>query len=551
MAMRGKTASAIWRQCMCLLALMLSLSGCPSQTPDASQFGGNDGLTGDLATTDAGSLSDAAGDVGPSDSGPVDVDQPKDASAKDSKTKDATAVDAGAKDAGAKDAGAKDAGAQDVGTADTAVDTSTKPDIVDKDIGADSGAATSGCPNAPQSPKPRVPCRIATCTAGVCGGAKAPDGTACSAGKACKNGSCLGQQGWAQDVVAGNYFSCALLSSGKVACWGSNQNGQLGNGEKGIAKEQTKPVLVNGLSDITAVAADAAFACAVSKTGKVWCWGNNYWGTLGNGDSGPGKDKAAPGKIGMLDDAISVTSGERHGCALRAGGEIWCWGHNGDGQLGNGGTQATLGPIGAFGSDWVAVSAGGTNTCGIRADGSVACWGDNEYGQCANGQSGSQKQEESPVTVPGIVNAHRIAVGERHVCARTKSHEVWCWGGGLSGQVGDGNKAKVNTKPIKVKLPQTLEIAAGYLHTCVRTAANLIYCWGSNSYGQVGPGGSKVAEPLKQSGVMGATDVACGRSHSCMVRSDLSVWCWGDGGSGQLGNGGTKSSTAPVKVVQN
>ena len=488
------------RDALAPLAVIVVLAGCPGSVPDDGQFGGP---TSDVAAgLDTGSvaLDVATVDGGPSDAGTADADN----------------VDDGSDSAGEDASGPADGG--------------------------------SGCSQATDCPKPGVPCRVATCKTGVCGGAKAIDGTACSSGKACQNGSCIGQTGYAQDVVAGHYFNCALLSGGQIACWGSNQEGQLGNGEEGIAKEKNTPQVIEGLSKVTAMSAYASFACAVTKAGKVHCWGSNYWGQLGNGESGPEASGSKPGQVNMLDDAIAVASGERHACALRAAGEIWCWGHNGDGQLGNGGNKPALGPIGANGSDWVAVAAGGKNTCGIRADGSVACWGDNEYGQCGNGDFGNQKDEKAPVTVKGISDAVRITVGERHACVRNKKMQVWCWGGGKSGQIGDGKLLTANPKPTMVKLPQTLDIAAGYLHTCARTAANILYCWGNNYDGQVGPGGDSVGEPAKHTGVLGAMDVTAGYSHSCMLRSDLSVWCWGAGGSGQLGNGADKSSAAPVAV---
>ena len=186
------------------------------------------------------------------------------------------------------------------------------------------------------------------------------------------------------DIAAGVNHSCTL-NEGRVLCWGSNLHGQLGNGESGATAYSSVPVEAQGIADAVAVGAGWEHTCAVHATGEVSCWGDDTSGELGNGitaDSIP-----VPVKVIGLDDAIDVTAGDWHTCALRSTGEVSCWGRNRDGQLGNDdmGVDSYV-PVSVRGiSDAVSVSANGEHSCAVHATGEVSCWGDNWQGELGTG----------------------------------------------------------------------------------------------------------------------------------------------------------------------
>ena len=135
-------------------------------------------------------------------------------------------------------------------------------------------------------------------------------------------------------ISAGTRHTCAAYASGSVSCWGDNENGQLGDGEFGSNLYSTVPVAVLGISDAVAVAVGWEHSCALHGTGEVSCWGDNSHGEVGSGQTDD--TVPLPAKAVGIDDAVSVTAGHWHTCALRLTGGIYCWGADHDGQLGDG-----------------------------------------------------------------------------------------------------------------------------------------------------------------------------------------------------------------------
>ena len=189
-------------------------------------------------------------------------------------------------------------------------------------------------------------------------------------------------------ITAGTVHTCALRQTGTIACWGNNDDGQLGNGQS--RDISSVPVAVLDIADATAITAGDWHTCALRQTGTIACWGNNDDGQLGNGQS---RDiSSVPVAVLGITDATAITAGIGHTCALRQTGTITCWGLNYNGQLGNGqsGRAADSSvPIEVLGiTDATAITAGGSHTCALRRTGTITCWGNNHSGQLGNGQSG-------------------------------------------------------------------------------------------------------------------------------------------------------------------
>ena len=387
--------------------------------------------------------------------------------------------------------------------------------------------------------------------------------------------------------------SCALREGGTISCWGNNRSGQLGNRQSrddGAEPHSSVPVEVAGITDATAIAAGKDHSCAVHRSGTVSCWGNNYDGQLGNGQSQDYENRSVSYKYGPysymptgvagITDAVAISAGGEHSCAVHRTGAISCWGNNWNGQLGNGrgGTDdagfAEIAndfysplPVSVVGiADATAITTGRLHTCALHRTGAVSCWGDTGYGQLGNGQNGYIYASAVPLAVVGVVDATAIATGgehsgPEHSCALHEDGTVSCWGNNGVGQLGNGQSgdSAVSSVPVRVAgITDATAIAAGAEHSCALREDGTISCWGANWYGQLGNGQSTddstsnssiSSVPVEVEGITDATAIASKSQHSCALREGGTISCWGANGSGQLGNGTENSPSLPLEVV--
>jgi alpha-tubulin suppressor-like RCC1 family protein len=247
-----------------------------------------------------------------------------------------------------------------------------------------------------------------------------------------------------------------------------------------------------------------------------------------------------------------IAAGDEHTCSIRNGGEVWCWGKNDRGQLGNGSTggqSKVPGKVPGI-SSATAVVAGRDFTCAVVSFTTVTCWGDNNQGQLGNGTTASPGS--SPTTVSGISGVFAIAAGEEHACVVSSALDVWCWGRNDRGQLGSGLPSGGNaTTPQRVSgLSAYSAIAAGDKHTCAVTTSGGVRCWGHNNHGQLGNNlflDSNIPVTVVSLGGA-ATAVGAGKEHSCAALSGEAPVCWGNGDHGRLGHSGGGDDPAPVEV---
>ena len=254
----------------------------------------------------------------------------------------------------------------------------------------------------------------------------------------------------AVQVAAGTQFSCARLESGKVRCWGLGSAGQLGDGNGFATKTVTDVSLTEPAVEVRA---GHHFACARTAQAKVWCWGSNEYGQLGNGDGGTSKGSLVPVQVAGLTDAVSVATGADHACAAKKDGSAWCWGRNADGAAlgaGPGNTYSST-PKQVVGLvDAILVAAGGAHGCAVRKGGSLVCWGRNDHGQLGAVQPASSNQ---PILVAGLSGLVGVVAGESHTCAWAAAgagaasgpNKAWCWGSNGFGEAGSGGGKDVTT----------------------------------------------------------------------------------------------------------
>jgi alpha-tubulin suppressor-like RCC1 family protein len=379
-------------------------------------------------------------------------------------------------------------------------------------------------------------------------------------------------------VTGGYSHSCEINPNGAAYCWGDQTNGGLGNNATASANKQT-PVAVyatGALSGVTLtqISAGQQYTCALSTAGKAYCWGYNAYGQLGNNTGAPGTTSGVPVAVytgGVLSGVtlIQIAAGNSFVCALATTGKAYCWGYDGEGDLGNGGTTNSGVPVAVSQGSvlYSDVAAGVDHGCALTPAGAAYCWGFNQYGEL--GISGNTTEQNSPqaVTTSGTplsgVSLTEIAAGNYFTCALSSAGAGYCWGYNIDGQLGNNaTSTSAQTTAVAMYTSGALsgvtltQITAGQYHACALSTAGAGYCWGQDNAGQLGNGtpnsNSSVAVAVTTSGVLAGatlTQISSSWQHTCGMDNSYTMDCWGLNGNGQLGNNSVTSSSVPVTVV--
>jgi alpha-tubulin suppressor-like RCC1 family protein len=317
-------------------------------------------------------------------------------------------------------------------------------------------------------------------------------------------------------------YSIAIDSEGRLFSWGANYAGQLGSGKYLDLKY---PELIESSAVWQKVSAGSAHILAINENGELFSWGNNSFGQLGRGYMADESYIRTPTTVPGLSNIMKVSVGDRHSCALSQTGQVFCWGLNSSGELGNGTNQQSINSVEVLNiSTATDISSGNYHTCILLADKKVSCWGLNSSGQLGDG---TFDDRNASVGVNGLSGIKQISAGGNHTCAITDDNEVYCWGDNSSGQLGDGTRESRNL-PDKFVYPLDIKkVLTGVMSTCVVTTDNDSYCFGSL-------GGVLVDTPLLQ--VEDTKDIKLGSNHICALRNNNVLSCWGNNNVGQLGD---------------
>lgn len=410
-------------------------------------------------------------------------------------------------------------------------------------------------------------------------------------------------------VVSGSFRTCALMSN-SVWCWGDPKGkGALGDGMNTKANvpvrvRQVGDMKYGKIIDIFTAQFHSCVLTELSGVRKVYCWGSNEEGQLGNGQYGAGKYSDAPVEVGggIVGKNITAIGGTGDVSCAIADGKIYCWGSNYRGELGyNAPNHPTLSPDPvpvATGGDpyWrlqpgykaVKLSTSGSRSqtmCAIMDTGIAYCWGQAKFGQTGSTAFVSSYNYGQPVRVARISNvtdisqdgypygaAHLTSPYSRatHVCA-IASGKVYCWGGAEDGQSGvgayDDATYKTYTAPKEVKgLPGVPKrIAVGLGHSCalveLSDGKHKVYCWGGNEFGQLGANKdashlsySRTPQPVHvgPGGLPSSEDVvtlAAGANRGCAIMTNKRAYCWGKNDDGQIGDGTYEHRFSPTESL--
>jgi len=179
--------------------------------------------------------------------------------------------------------------------------------------------------------------------------------------------------------------------------------------------------------------------------------------------------------------------------------------------------------------------------------GDVYCWGDNANGQVGDGTT---DQRDTPVSI-GLRVVTDIDAGSHHTCAVMSDATVRCWGANDAGQLGQGPSGpSQSSMPLEVMgLSDVVDVGTGAGMTCARQSTGQLLCWGNNAQGQTGTGPGSVDGPTAVSEIDDAIALDLGNDHGCVIRESGQLWCWGRNQYGRLGDGTTEDRFSPIPVL--
>ncbi len=292
---------------------------------------------------------------------------------------------------------------------------------------------------------------------------------------------------------------------------------------------------------VVEIALGAEFTCARTERREVYCWGENNRGQIGDGTT---QNQAKPVRVSLPGSAEQIGAGNYHACARLEDGTVWCWGSRTVGEVGDGsrGEEPSPRPREVAGLGVVArVDVGEGTSCAAKPDASVWCWGAG-YDAIGHGNA-------APAPAPALRGAVRIGLGPVHGCAMLDGESaVRCWADASPFLLLGDPKAKAAASPVRVPgLPPARSISARAFRTCAVTEGGDLYCWGAD-LGASTPSPLRLAVPARVPGLSGVRSVAVQIHHVCAVLDDRTVSCLGENRDGRLGDGTMAERTDPRRV---
>jgi alpha-tubulin suppressor-like RCC1 family protein len=371
------------------------------------------------------------------------------------------------------------------------------------------------------------------------------------------NGSGHGQESvHVLAIATGAEHSLALSDAGEVWSWGRNSEGQLGDG---TTTDRWTPQRIGGLPVIRAIAAGSDLSLAIDVDGGVWRWGRISHDQLGAvSEPSAGGILVVPEALPSPQSVEAIAAGGTlgpqgvgHSLAVDADGRVWSWGYNIRGQLGQGdtGSRHEPGLIGGL-TQIVGVAAGGFSSLALTEDGSLWAWGSNAAGQLGDGTF-DRRRVPTPVTIArGLVNVDAGGDADRvHVLALNQDGTVWAWGANDQGQLGDPGGADRPRAQVVAGVPPAVDVAAGDGFSLALDTSRRVWHWGGSGRADVGDVAVGGSAPNLVEGLTNVLAVAAGAGHALAVDGGGRVWSWGANHRGQLGIGEAGDVTIPRRVA--
>lgn len=331
----------------------------------------------------------------------------------------------------------------------------------------------------------------------------------------------------AADVTVGGGFACALTQTGRAFCWGRNRNGQLGNGAAG--DWVGVPAAVEGDLVFTALTASGGHVCGLTVGGVAHCWGSNGSGETGTGTRSQSVTTPTPVQTPVRFSHLSaegVGAYYNSTCGLTETSEGWCWGDNTFAKLGDGTNSNSTVPVRVFGDvQFSYLQTGYFHSCGTARSGELWCWGEQEADTGAFGER-PEGLYPAPVVVHPDFRFAQVSNGRNYTCGLTAQHSAFCWGANWFGSLGTDPPTDATPTPLPVAGGHVFVklSAAGFESTHGLTSVGVVYRWGSP--------GNDIPQPTPVS----VTDLRFIRMDSgeepffftngfCGITADYAVYC--------------------------
>lgn len=347
-------------------------------------------------------------------------------------------------------------------------------------------------------------------------------------------------------LAAGLKHSLYVDKAGTLYAWGDNSQGQLARDAD--VKNSATPTYPMGLKRTRVIGSGwnhvlVAIRPPRTRRPEVWTWGLGMDGQLGIGPLlavGPFEYYQVREPFPLVEDRVrhvqALAGGKAHSLALLQDGTVWAWGRNDNGQLGLGDLTTRWAPFQITGlpGTMVGVSAGGSFSMALDQNGQVWTWGRNDQGQLGLGDTTLRMQPQL-IAESAQVPIVALSGGDAFALALDRAGQVYAWGRGAEGQL--GNALAMATRPMPVPgLPPIAAIAAGHRHALALARDGTVWSWGANERGQLGDASIVPhSDPRPVPATFHATLIAAGGSHSLALSDQGEVWAWGDDAAGQLG----------------
>lgn len=379
-------------------------------------------------------------------------------------------------------------------------------------------------------------------------------------------------------VDLGGTHSIALSSSGRVFSWGYNNKGQLGDGttiRTLTPVEITQQFSLEQDDKIISVALGDMHSAALSSKGRLFTWGWNFYGRLGDGTT---TNRFVPTEITSLfnlnsDEVITkVALGVSCSAAITSEGRLFTWGENASGQLGDGTISNKSTPVDITekfeleGDEKIIdASIGYVHMGALTSKGRLSAWGNNAYGQLGNGTNNLQV---NPIEITSFMDLNTaetpvsIHLGAYHTMVVTSDDRVFTWGNNTKGQL--GNETLTNmTSPVditdKLMLGTNEHIvlsSSGDSYSILVTSVGRVFSWGENTNGQLGDGlNVNLSSPKDITSQFNLESneafrlLSTGESHSTLLTTYGKIIIWGDNENGKLGDNTTTDTLTPLEIT--
>jgi alpha-tubulin suppressor-like RCC1 family protein len=388
----------------------------------------------------------------------------------------------------------------------------------------------------------------------------------------------------AASIATDSQHTCALMATGDVRCWGDGHYGELGyNSRRDVGDDPARRVETAGNvpvgGKVTAITTGENYTCALLTTGRVRCWG---WGdtalgynNLDNVGDSPRRSIQKAGNVPIGGKVTAISAGAWHACALLTTGHVRCWGlgelgelgHNTRHSVGDGSGDLSIKQAGnvPVGGKVTAIATGDFHTCALLTTGRVRCWGQGDLGELGYGKSHNVGdgagdltiKQAGNVPVGGKVTA--ISAGGDDTCALLTTGRVRCWGWNFEGELGHDNPVSIGDGHGHPSIKEAGNVPVGgkvtaisvsRYHTCAVLTTSAIRCWGASNYGQLGHDsldnigdgrGSDLS--IRQAGDLPVGGrvraISAGGQGTCAVLTTGAVRCWGRNHQGELGHDNT------------